>query len=55
MQKQKKFLRTTCIEKWNTSLNDGVRSILRTYATFKETFEMKFLLKMLINFDIEMP
>ena len=41
----KKILKDKFIEKWNTSLNNGASSILRTYATFKQTFEMGFYLE----------
>ena len=36
------FLKTPSLKKWNASLNNGASSILRTYATFKQTFEMDF-------------
>ena len=41
----KKILKDNFIEKWNARLNNGVSSILRTYATFKQTFEMEFYLE----------
>ena len=41
----KKILKDNFIEKWNASLNNGTSSILRTYATFKQTFELDFYLE----------
>ena len=38
----KMVLKDNFVEKWNASLNHGASSILRTYATFKQTFEMDF-------------
>ena len=38
----KKILKDNFIEKWNASLNNGASSILRTHATFKQTFQMDF-------------
>ena len=41
----KNILKDNFIEKWNASLNNGASSILRTYATFKQTCEMDIYLE----------